>query len=315
MGNRITGSIEWYQSTTTDVLFRLPIIQPGPNANLWQNFSDVEIINKGVDISVNALLIEKDDFTLDVGYNMSFFNNVIEDNGNILEVGIQTGEINGAGLTGQRSQLLYSGQEIYAFYLPIFTGFDDAGNSTFRDLNNDGVVSASSIDQPGTGDRAFVGSPNPDFNLGLTISSTYKKWDASMFFNGVFGNQIFDNTSLALFSQNGLSGGNNVTSDIVGLGQSAGDAAVPSTRFLKDGDFIRLANLTVGYTFDMEKLSWLSSLRVYFTGQNLFLITDYDGFDPEVNINKAVDGVPSFGIDYAAYPRARTINFGLDVKF
>jgi len=90
-----------------------------------------------------------------------------------------------------------------------------------------------------------------------------------------------------------------------------------STKDLKSGDFLRLSNVTLGYTLNSDDLKTdiIQSLRLYVTGQNLFVITPYDGFDPEVNKNKEVDGVPSFGIDYMAYPRSKGFLIGLNVKF
>ena len=89
-----------------------------------------------------------------------------------------------------------------------------------------------------------------------------------------------------------------------------------STRFLESGDFLRLSNLTVGYNFNSDDLpKFIKSLRLYATGQNLFVITPYSGFDPEVNTNNNFNGVPSFGIDYLAFPRARTYTLGLNVSF
>ncbi|MCK5103623.1 MAG: SusC/RagA family TonB-linked outer membrane protein, partial [Cyclobacteriaceae bacterium] len=93
------------------------------------------------------------------------------------------------------------------------------------------------------------------------------------------------------------------------------NAPLVSTRYLEDGSFFRLNYLTFGYTFNTDALSWLKVLRLSFTGQNLFVITDYSGYDPEVNQDKSIGGVQSFGIDHQSYPRARTYVFGLNVTF
>jgi len=93
------------------------------------------------------------------------------------------------------------------------------------------------------------------------------------------------------------------------------NAALVSTRYLEDGSYFRLNNLTFGYTFNTKTLDWLKTLRLSFTGQNLFVITNYSGFDPEINQDKSIGGVQSFGIDDNSYPRARTYVFGLNVTF
>lgn len=316
---RLTGTIDWYNKETNDLLFRLPVTQPGPDAFFWQNFEDITIVNSGWDFGLNYIAVDRDDLTVNVGVNASIFNNEIEDPQGTLDlVGIQTGELNGQGLTGQRAQLIYGGQELNAFYLPVFTGYDDGGNSTFQDLNGNGMNDASAFNLPGTGDQTFVGSPNPDWNLGFNMSVSYQNFDFAMLWSGAFGHQVFDNTALALFSQGALQGGNNVDRRVISgeqANQAQADPPVPSTQFLFDADYFRLDNLTLGYTFDTQKIEWLTKLRVYATGQNLLLFTGYDGFDPQVNQNKSIDEVPSFGIDYASYPRARIFNFGVNVIF
>jgi iron complex outermembrane receptor protein len=99
--------------------------------------------------------------------------------------------------------------------------------------------------------------------------------------------------------------------------ESTSNAARVSTRYLKDGAYLRLNSLALGYSFNTGRLGikWLTSLRLSVTGQNLFVITDYDGYDPEVNTDRTVNGISSYGIDYLSYPKARSIIFGLSVSF
>lgn len=315
-GNRLTGSVDYYTRNTEDLLFRLRAAQPGPDVFVWRNLDGVEVTNNGFDISLTGLILEEEGISFDVGVNLTLLNNELRNVSRLFPDGIQTGEINGQGLSQQRGQLLYDNQPLYAFYLPIFTGYNANGISTFADLNGDGENTASGIVGPGQGDRAFVGNPNPDAILGIRSSFRYGNFDASIYFNGNFGNQIFDNTALALFNRASLNGGANVDERVLNSGQGGGDSPVPSTQFLEDADFLRLSNLTIGYQLPVaSETSWFQSFRIYLTGQNLLLFTGYKGFDPEVNVNKSIDDVPSFGIDYSAYPRARTIIFGVNVTF
>ncbi len=313
--NRLSGSVDYYSRTTEDLLFRTRVAQQAPNVFVWRNLDGVEVENSGVDIAINAAIIESDDMSWEVGVNASFLNNEINNVSSIFPAGILTGDLNGQGLSGQRGQLLFDGQPINAFYLPVWEGFDENGVSQYADLDGDGVDTSSGITAPGEGDRTFVGDPNPDFTVGISSSFRYKKFDASVFFNGAYGHQIYDNTSNAIFTAAALNSGGNVTQEVISSGEAV-QTPKPSTQYLKSGDFLRLNNLTVGYTFDNGEVGdWIQSLRFYATGQNLFVITPYDGFDPEVNTNKAVDGVPSFGIDYSAYPRARTFSIGFNATF
>jgi iron complex outermembrane receptor protein len=111
-----------------------------------------------------------------------------------------------------------------------------------------------------------------------------------------------------------LANGKNVTRNIMNNGESPLNTASSSTRFLEDGSFVRLQDVTLGYNL-LSKSKYISNMRLYVTGQNLLLFTSYSGQDPEVNVNKAQGGVPSLGIDYTTYPRARTVSMGLNITF
>ncbi|WP_242156933.1 SusC/RagA family TonB-linked outer membrane protein [Aestuariivivens sediminis] len=315
--NRLTGSIDYYSKTTDDLLFRVRAAQQAPNVFIWRNLSGVEVANNGFDVGLNGVIIDqKDGLTFDLGVNLSFLNNEITGVSDLFPIGISTGAVSGQGLSGQTGQLLYDNQPLYAFYLPVWTGYDSNGISQYADINGDGVDTSSGIDGPGAGDRTFVGDPNPDFTVGISANLKYKNFDLGIFMNGAYGHEIYNNTANAVFNKAALQTGNNVTPDVANSPQATGDAPKPSTFYLSSGDFLRLSNATIGYTFEPGKVSkWIDFLRVFVTGQNLFVITPYDGFDPEVNTNKEIDGVPSFGIDYSAYPRSRTFTFGFNVSF
>lgn len=150
--------------------------------------------------------------------------------------------------------------------------------------------------------------------MGLTNTFRYKNWDLNIFFSGQYGHWIYSNTANAFFTAGSLANGRNVTKDVVGNGEGKLNAPDVSTRFLEKGNFTRLQNLTLGYNVKTNS-NIISSLRLYVNGNNLFVITDYSGQDPEVNINKSIDGIPSAGIDYTAYPRARTWTFGVKAAF
>ncbi len=113
----------------------------------------------------------------------------------------------------------------------------------------------------------------------------------------------------------GLFHGNNVTEDVLNSGEGIDNTAEYSSRFIEDGSFIRLSNLTFEYRFRTTSLKWLSSLRIFATGTNLFLITNYKGYDPEASTNAAYQGIPSLGLDFTSYPMSRSIQFGINVGF
>ena len=158
-------------------------------------------------------------------------------------------------------------------------------------------------------------SPLPTLTGGLTNNFKYKGFDLSLFFNGVFGNYIYSNTANAYFTAGAFANGRNVTRNVIGNGEGKSNAPDVSTRFLEKGDFVRLQNLSLGYRVPMGNSKTISSLRLFVTGQNLLTFTSYSGQDPEVSTNKELNGIPSFGIDYGAYPRAKTWTVGASISF
>jgi iron complex outermembrane receptor protein len=201
-------------------------------------------------------------------------------------------------------------EPIGTFYLRKFTGFDANGISTYQDTDGDGIVTDK--------DRIAAGSALPTMMYNFFATLGWNGFDLNANFNGVSGNKLYDNTANAFFYKLRLFKGINTTQEAIQYPEeSVNNAAPVSTRYLKDGSFLRLNNLSLGYTFNTRKMgiNWLQSARLSLTGQNLFVITKYDGYDPEVNIDRQINGINSYGIDYLSYPKARSFIFGLQVTF
>lgn len=294
MDNRVRGSIDYYYKNTSDLLIQIVSAQPAVQPFVWTNL-DANVINKGIELSLEGDAVVKDDFRWTIMGNVAYNNNKVTNFGGLLN----TGEINGQGLSLAFAQRIANNQPLYAYFLRKFIGYDENGISMYQD-----------------GDyQQFLGkSPLPKYNAGLTNNFRYKAWDLSIFLSGQFGQYIYNNTANAYFTAGSLANGRNVIKEVVGNGESNLNAPDVSTRFLENGSFIRLQSATLSYTVNTAN-TFISSLRFSLVGQNLFLITDYSGQDPEVNVNKAMNNVPSLGIDYAAYPRARTIMLGVNVSF
>src|SRR5205823_1409831 len=159
---------------------------------------------------------------------------------------------------------------------------------------------------------SFVGSPIPTMTLGLTNTLTLGRLDFSAFLEGAFGQKVYNNTANAIFLRGNLRNGRNVTSDIASSVESPNNFGEASTRFLEDGHYVRLSNLSLGYSVPVGRLlHGVRNMRIGVTGQNLFVITKYSGYDPEVNSDESINGVPSLGIDYTAFPRPRTFTFNV----
>lgn len=288
---RFGGAVDFFNKETENLIFRQDFAQPAAVDFQWVNL-DGTVLNRGWEFSFYGFAVDRADFSWRIDYNMSFLHNEVKN----LDTFVNTGAINGQGLTGAYAQRIAEGQPLFSFYLREFAGFDENGLGIYA--NNE--------------ELDFHGSPIPTTTLGLTNTLNIGRFDVSAFLEGSFGHYIYNNTANAIFLKGNLRNGRNVTRDIAEGPESPDNFGEASTRFLEKGDFLRLANLNVGYNIDTSVLGEVvRNLRVSVTAQNLFVITNYSGFDPEVNTNKAIDGIPSLGIDYTPYPRARTISFNV----
>ena len=224
---------------------------------------------------------------------------------------IPSGNATGSGLTSATINGYINDQPIGTFFLKDFIGFDNAGLSIYRDTDKDNIISDK--------DRVAAGTALPNLLYSFYGGAAYKGFDLNVNFNGVSGNKIYDNTANASFYKLKLSKNVNTTHEaIADPKESVNNSAPVSTRYLKPGAYLRLNSLVLGYNINTRSLGidkWVSNLRLSVTGQNLFVITDYDGYDPEVNTDRAINGISSYGIDYLSYPKARSIIFGLNVSF
>lgn len=299
MNDRLNGSIDFYRKETTDLLFRVFSAQPAVQPFIFLNLPGSEVVNQGVEFAINYNIYDSEDFIWDVNFNISYNENEITS----LDGEFEAGTIRGQGLSNAFAQKLAEGQPLFSYFLREFQGFDaETGQPIQEDV------------------QTFVGkSALPDITSGLSTSLTYKEWTLSMYFNGQFGNYIYNNTANAFFTAGAFRGGRNVPADVLQNGESLDAAAEVSTRFLEKGDFVRMQNLSLGYDVPLADASFLKSLRFSLTAQNLFVITDYSGLDPEVSVSPSggdlLNGLPVFGIDYTGYPRPRTFTLGLNAAF
>lgn len=295
MSDRLSGSLDIYHKDTKDLLLLAQNAQPSPVPFSFTNI-DGNVINKGIEFAIDYDLFDTPDFFWNFGFNISYNDNELQNFDGLIE----TAQISGQGLTGAFAQLLAEGRPLFSYYLREFAGYDENGISIY----------------PNGDQQEFVGkSALPTTNLGINTRAEYKNFDASLFFAGQYGHYIYNNTANAFFTAGSINSGRNVTEDVLTSGESPANAPDVSTRFLEKGDFLRLQNASLGYTFQLGDTSVLDNLRVYVNGQNLFVITDYSGLDPEVNTQTPLNGLPTAGIDYTSFPRPRTFTFGLNAKF
>lgn len=297
---RLSGTLDYFNKSTTDLLFRIRYAQPAAVTYRFVNLPG-NVINSGVELGLVFQAVQKEKFGWEVLANATYLKNTIKNFGS---TNINTGTISGQGLSGAYAQTFRDGYSIFSFNLPTFTGFGTTA---------DGIPNVATYANNGV--ASIVGNPIPKYNLGLTNNFTFGKLSASIFFNGQFGAYIYNNTANALFLKGILRNGRNVTKEVGASSENALNVGSPSTRFLEKIDFVRLSNANIGYTFDLPQGGFAKSLRVSLTGQNLLLFSGYTGLDPEVNTNKTLDEVPSRGLDYTAFPTPRTFTLGLNVGF
>ncbi|MDC7994258.1 SusC/RagA family TonB-linked outer membrane protein [Altibacter sp. HG106] len=297
--DRFNGSLDFYRKETTDLLFRVEAAQPAVNPFIFQNLPDSKVVNQGVELALGYDLVQGEDFNWNVNFNIAYNDNIIED----LKGQYNAGTIRGQGLSNAFAQKLEAGQPLFSYFLREFEGFDPVtGQPIQEDV------------------QKFVGkSALPDFTGGLSTSASYKRWTLSAYFSGQFGHYIYNNTANAFFTAGSFNSARNVPLESLNSGEALTAAAEVSTRFLEKGDFVRMQNASIAYDWPLAEDSFLDGLMLSFTGQNLFVITDYSGLDPEVSSSPGggdlLNGLPVFGIDYSAFPRPRTFTLGLNAKF
>jgi iron complex outermembrane receptor protein len=189
-----------------------------------------------------------------------------------------------------------------------FDGIGEDGLNRFVDINGDGAI----LDN----DRSVVGSAIPKVIYGFRTNLRYKNFDFGMNFNGGAGNEIYNHTTMSLFTKSQLSRSNNTTDFAVQFpNESFNNANTVSTRFLESGAYLRLNNATIGYNLNPDRLgvgNAFQNIRLSVTGQNLFVITNYSGFDPEVG---TTNGTQIYAYDFMGYPNYRSFSASLELKF
>ncbi|WP_264524308.1 SusC/RagA family TonB-linked outer membrane protein [Flavobacterium sp. N502536] len=322
--NRISITADYYKTITKDLLFNRPLPGVSGIASQLQNVGELE--NKGWELGINTKNFTGADFTWSTSFNISSNKNKVlklADDKDLL-INSTPGHF-----LATDSQILRVGQPVGSFFGFVYDGviqqgetvlpgnFETiAGGEKFRDVNGDGKLDSS--------DKTIIGNPNPDFIFGLNNDFTYKNLDLNIFFQGSEGNQILNYTLMEL-----ASGNNNATTEVLDAWTPTHtDTNVPinaartkrvTSRFVYDASYIRLKNISLGYSLDDKIVSkmGLSKVRFYISAQNLWTITNYPGSDPEVNYLNDTNARSNtnLGLDYGSYPNVRTFTLGFNLKF
>ena len=319
-GNRLNGSLEYYVKNTHDLLLSVAVPQPAVVSNRLENIGKIR--NKGIEFSLDGLVMQRSQFNWNAGLAFSHDKNEVIDLGG--RTFIPDVLASGQGQSNQFVQRIMPGEPIGTFFGPVFAGVNAAGLQLFnhytvtRDAagNETSRVLAGQVTSTGiTGDDfVILGDANPKYTLGIHTNGNWKSFDFSMLINRVAGQKVFNNTALVYGTKGNALQDKNFLASALSDPTDIHEPAIYSSKWVEDGSFTRLANITVGWTFDPPgALGFAKGARVYVSGDNLHLWTPYTGYDPEVH--SQLPGIAPRGIDYLHYPRPRTITGGLRVAF
>ena len=307
--NRLAFAIDAYIKNTTNLLMEVPLPATSPVPSIYRN--EGEMTNKGIEFSVDSR-----NLTGELEWNTNF--NISLNRNKLDKLSLQkvyyyasTSEA-----TSEQVVRITEGQPLGKFWGLISEGVDpQTGDIKYKDLNGDGRITVS--------DKTYIGDPNPDFTFGFTNDFSYKNFTLSVFFQGSYGNDIYNASRI---ETEGMYDGKNQSTAVLNRWKKIGDITdIPravkgtdnikaSSRWVEDGSYLRLKTLTLAYNLPTQALQQYGIRKVqpYLTAQNLWTLTNYKGFDPEVN--EGLSG-PTMGIDWGTYPQTKSFIFGLNIEF
>lgn len=294
---KIYGSIDYYNKNTEDILFQSTAIQPAPASIYFINLP-ASLINKGFEFSIGASLVDKANFEWDVNFNIANNDNKLQDffaPGTKTPLVILTGTIDGQGVSNTLGQIITNDQPVNEFYLKPFEGFAANGNQ---------IIGADPI---------FSGDPNPNTIYGISTTLRYMKFRLTVNGGGAGGYLIYNNTATSVTNISGIGGGRNIDLAAYNSAEGISSGVGASARFLEKGNYFKLRNVSLNYNVGNVG-SYIKNLNAFVSASNLFVITKFTGFDPEVNIDKNSNNYPSRSIEYIPYPTPRTISFGFNLS-
>ena len=300
---RLGGTIEYYSKQTTDMLYTYTV--PSPPylyRSMMANVGDMS--NKGIEVLLNFDAIKTKNFSWNTTLNLAHNKNEVTrlSNDQFTTDRIYAGDAWVRGGSGGTTHVVEEGYPIGQFYGWLCEGIKD-GKYILKDMNDDGQISED--------DRTYIGDAQPDLTFGWNNSFRYKNIAFSFVFRGSLGQKVMNHVRMAYAQSGGLVGANALNDPLT---YELKEVPKYCSYYIEDGSFVRLDNVTLGYTFNTKGIDWLQKARIYATGQNLLLITGYKGLDPETNVGRN-DGLAPGVEDREFYPKARTFTFGVNLTF
>lgn len=291
---RLNGTLEIYQKNTSDLLYTY-VVSSTQYEIPWILANVGQLSNKGVELTLNANIIESSGFKWDMYLSLAKNRQVIEklSNDTYSSDSISTGSLHGlTGMSGQYSQVIKEGYAVGTFVGPVYSGLDSLGHFVFEK----------------DGEAQIIGDVQPKLSFGLGTNLSYKNFDFEISTYGMLGQKVLNATAMELNNTKRLPALNVPDSYI---DSKVTSPMTYSSYWIEDASFLRIQSISLGYSLQAKKVG-IEKIRVYVTGENLYVFTKYTGVDPEVSI----EGLDNPGIDwFNAYPRPRTFSLGLNITF
>ncbi len=333
LNNALTISLEYYNNDIDDVIVPIPNVTSDGLGAAFTQRNGASTNTKGFEFNIGYNHNKGGDFSWSANLNLGTSKNEATK----LSDGLLF--IESSTFEGENLSRITEGESLFYFYGLETDGLFQQGDNTsaqpnaapgdirFVDQNSDGVINSD--------DNVKIGNPFPELTYGLNLSANYKNFDATIFFSGVSGNDIYNTTLYDLEGMTRLFNAGtavlnrwtptNTNTSVPRFTADHSDNVNRSDRFIEDGSYAKLRNLTIGYSLSSSTLSSiangaLSKFRIYATGQNLFTITDYSGYDPEIGGSSTVtpgqqSAAAGVGIDRGVYPQPRALILGVQLAF
>lgn len=315
---RLRITADYYYKKTTNLLNSVSLPSSSGYSNTIQNIG--EMSNQGIELQVDMDLIRSKDFLWNTSINFAMNKNRVEklyDGNDIFGSDINLQYVSGT------INLIREGEPLGVFYVYKKDGYDENGQLKYVDVDNDGNLTNN--------DRFILGNPHPDFTYGINSTMQYKDFEFSFFLQGSQGNDIYNVGETANYDY-GM--GLNLKKDVLYSHWSSANSPeqntaakypkltanqnlVHSDRFIENGSYLRLKNISLAYRLPIQQWGldrYLKQIQLYISAQNILTITNYSGMDPEVNSMGGGNSV-NLGLDFLTYPNNKTISFGAKVSF
>ena len=302
LGGRLNGTIDWYSRTTRDLISSYNAQQPSLIYNtITTNVGTMR--NRGIELALNAEVVKTKDFSYTANFTFSYENNKLTSLSNDVYKSSYEDQYDlpSPGNPG-KAYRLQEGQPIASFFGYVCDGINPDGTWNLRDI--DGKEGLSDAD------RTFIGNGLPKFKAGLQNTFTYKNFDFSFFLRGMFDYDVLNEGAIYFGTTVNIDqSGTNVYKDA--LKNKVTEQPLFSSYYLEKGNFLKIDNVTLGYTFNFKNNKYVRNLRIYGNVTNLATITGYSGLTPDVNVTGLQAGIEKRG----SYPTTRTFTFGVNFGF